>query len=1031
MRSENSNAHWTSCRHWLPLLATAVLLLAVSAPVPAQARSLVPKRDAMSTFEARHLLARLYSYSEDTLPLAEAEYRRLLAGQTDDVTIATELAEVLVRLGRSAEADTLFRTLDMSDPRVALGLGDTLYASGQMAEAGEAYARAQSAGATRPDLRLRLAQSLSWSGQPERALPYLAELHAADPANLDVALLYVQALTATGQTASARTVLDELAATSPDNHALLLQLADREAAVGHIRAARDYTLRALALSSDPETALPAARNMNWWGAFHRSAALHADHRATNGPDPAVARAHADTLSNGQRYEEAEGILRRLLLDNPDDHEARLLLAEVKLREKDGQAALDVLAPVADQDDPEVQTRLARAHTLLGQYGAAAAILKRYDDDPAQLVELGRIHFRAGDTDLGREAFSRATSLAPDSPVVRYHQAWLAEDGNMLALADTLAQGDDSPTTLTRWAELFSRDGYYEAAVICLQAGLERDPDYFPARMGLAENLAYAGHYDRSLALLGELTADYPDSSKIRLTRARVLAWSRRYDEAIHAYEALHASAPADPVPLMEMARTAFWDKQAAHGAATYERLLEPPVDEQLAERLEKALAVNPGDAELAQAAKQARQSAMAGSIYDSYAFMYDESIAESHPQIFADLLPAYRVQATADLERRGKLLAFNRRFAPAMDELTALVNLRPGNQEAWFDLAQTRCALGLCGDEAAAYKRLLEIEPQHALAAKALERRERRNAPWVRAGLNFWQEYGRGNLSNIARLRSDLQASAPVTCGWRVEASAHHWLEMPQEPNRHYEAFGNTLAISGVFNEWLSGSAGWTAKRFTSTAPRDTDQFRGRLEVNLRDAARVGVAFERMDEVANRFALLSGTQSDHFILDARVSVTRRLDVEGGIRRVQYSDDNTGERAHLLAGYAFTDHPRIIKLILRGDYRHTAHTSTEVFSGADLTDIIHPYWTPQGYLAGTATIEWYEDLAADSFCGARRHFLDVKLSGGTDSDTNNSVQLEAEWVYDITDHWGVEARGLWHRSREWDANGVWTGVRYGF
>lgn len=502
MRSENSSAPWINRFRRLVLFTAAALLLTVwcAAPAVARTKSLVPGGDAMSSFEARHLLARLYSYSEATLPEAETQYRRLLAKRPGDDAIAMELAEVLIQLGRTTEADAIFRTLDMNDPRVALGLGDAEFASGRMAAAADAYAQARAAGAKRSDLKLRLAQSLSWSGQPELALPYLAELHVSSPENLDVALLYVRALTETGQSARARTVLDQLVADNKDNHALLLELAEQEAAAGHIRAARDYTLRALELSSSPETSLKAARNMNWWGAFHQAAALYADHRATHEFDPETARAHADALSNGQRHEEAEGILRRLLLDDPGNSEARLQLAEVKLREKDGRAALDILAPLAEDDDPAIQARRARAYALLGRYDEAAAILERYDDDPARLVELGRIHVLADKADQGKQAVSKAAALAPDLPAVRYHQAWLAQDSDMIRLANALAEEQTTPATLTRWAELFSRDGHYEAAIICLQAGLEQDPKYFPARMSLAENLAYAGDYEQSLAV---------------------------------------------------------------------------------------------------------------------------------------------------------------------------------------------------------------------------------------------------------------------------------------------------------------------------------------------------------------------------------------------------------------------------------------------------------------------------------------------------------------------------------------------------
>jgi len=1014
-------------------MAALLPALWCGAPSDALARSLVPARDAMSAYEARHLLAQLYARAEGTLPLAEAEYRRLLTQRPDDGTASLELAEVLMRLGREADADAILRTLDAADPRVAAGRGDALFASGRMAEAADAYDRAMAAGAEREDLPLRRAQALSWSGQPGKARPHLERLHAADPGNVEVALLYARALAQTGDRTKARAVLDQLTAADPGNVALLFELADQEAALGHIRAAREFSLRAMQLDGSSEAAMRTAQNMNQWGAFHRAAALRRDHLGKAGADGREELALAEVLANGQRYEEAEGVLRQRLLADPADRAARLLLADIKVREKDGAAVLAVLQPLADKGaDDEAEILRARGLELQGRYDEAAAVWARLaGEDPARLVEQGRMLRRSGDAEAAGKAFAEAARHEPGDPAARYHAALAAPDTNFAQLARDLAAGESDPALLTRWAELFSRDGRYAEAITCLEAALRRDPEFFPARMALAENLAFDRRYDESLALLQQLETDFPDSSKIALTRARVLAWSRRYDEAMDRYEALHQADLADPVPLREKARTAFWDKRAELGAATFDRLLEPPVDELLAERLEAAAQREPDDAELARAAEQARRSALDGGVFHAYLGLADSPVADSHPQIFAELLPAYRIQHATLLERRAKLAAYNRRFAPAMDDLTALTDLRPDNEEAWFDLGQAQCALGLCKEESATYTRLLEIDPLHTLAGQALDRRRQRNAVQMRAGVNVWEEKGHGNVANIVRVRNDLQVSMPISCGLRIEATAHQWVESPQSPSQQYDALGGTLGASGVFNEWLSGSASWTAKRFGSSAPKDTDQFRTRLELNLRNYARLGVGFERVDEVANRYALLNGTQSDNFILDAKVPVTRRFDLESGLRYIDYSDDNTGEAAYLSAGYALTDHPRVLRLILRGEYRHTDKTSQDVFTAGELTDIIHPYWTPQGYTAGTATLEWYADMADDYFCGARRHFLDIKVSGGTDSDTNNAVRVEAEWVLDLTDHWGLEARGLWHRSQQWDANGFWGGVRYDF
>ncbi|MFN2343554.1 MAG: hypothetical protein ABR542_09365, partial [Desulfonatronovibrio sp.] len=72
-------------------------------------------------------------------------------------------------------------------------------------------------------------------------------------------------------------------------------------------------------------------------------------------------------------------------------------------------------------------------------------------------------------------------------------------------------------------------------------------------------------------------------------------------------------------------------------------------------------------------------------------------------KIQKDLEPVYLVQKRAFLEQQSKNMAWNRRFAPARRHLKELVEIQPGNQEAWFDLAQASCVLGLCDEEAKIY----------------------------------------------------------------------------------------------------------------------------------------------------------------------------------------------------------------------------------------------------------------------------------------------------------------------------------------
>ena len=114
------------------------------------------------------------------------------------------------------------------------------------------------------------------------------------------------------------------------------------------------------------------------------------------------------------------------------------------------------------------------------------------------------------------------------------------------------------------------------------------------------------------------------------------------------------------------------------------------------------------------------------------------------------------------------------------------------------------------------------------------------------------------------------------------------------------------------------------------------------------------------------------------------------------------------------------HPRELKLILRGDYRNTSEKDREIWQNGQLVDIVHPYWSPQDYFAGAASLEWRHDLAKNYFAGAKLNYYDLICTFSTDTEDNPGVALGGEWCYDLNQHVAFRVAGMIHRSRKWDA-----------
>jgi thioredoxin-like negative regulator of GroEL len=1019
-------------------LATVAACALVLLPAAALAAppGLVPPAERISDAEARRELARLLSYSDSGRAEALDILRAQLKIAPQDAEARLALAGLLARAGRLPEAEEALAALPakvLALPETQERIGDSYSAAGRMTEASLYFQKALEGG--RPVLR-KLAQSLAWGGDVKQARPLLEKLLAQNPSDREIALLLVRLRLADGDAGGAAALARQLAGAAPDDPRALAELADVETALGHAASARSLYEKALAQPGGAEILPRYAQAMNLWGAFGRAIALQRRQVAAGHTEARLPLAEA--LLAAQRADEAEGVLRGLMLEGLAPP-ARLALARLKLGQEDPAAALEALEPLLTATPPLAETAgalalAAQAWKKLGHLAEGLRLLAQLPADREPALR-ARLLLAAGLDDEAAVVLAKAGKAAPRDVEI----AFLAQGGQAVAPAslDALtAPGARTPAELTAWAALLAQAGRREAALHCLRAALLADARYFPARLALAETLAADRQYDAALAELDALAADFPDSSKVLLTRAWVLSWDKRYAEAQAAYAALAKNDPADPVPVREAARVHFWAKERAAALASYSSLLDPPVDASLAGELGQVADVT-RDAALGDIAADMAQAAAQGSRYRRFERLSlgqeQEFSSESAPGVnraLTGLLPAYRIQKGASLEARSKDLSFNRRFSQSLPAYGELLDFEPGNQEARFDQGQSACALGLCSAERAAYTRLLELDPLHTLADAALERLDRRTSPGVNLNQSVWHEAGRGRLARMLRLRTDLGLAVPVADDFRLGLTQHRWQESPRG-GPSLEALGQTLSLGGVFSPALSGAASWTNKRYATGSVDNVDTGRARLEFNLDDAARLGLGYERVEELANEYALRKRSLSDNLFVDLALAPARDWEITAEARGKNYSDGNSGDMQKLAVGYALTDHPRQLKAILSGERRNTDRKSLEVYTGPTLTDIRRPYWTPQDYTAAAFTLDWRHDLAELSFCGAPQHYYGLRATAGTDSENNPSVRFEAEWKYEFAERFSLEAKGLVHRSREWDAEGLWLGFGLGF
>ncbi len=1062
------------------LLLAMALYACAFASVAWCAQSLVPAGEGVSEAEARLLLARLYAASPATLPLALEQYGRLLRSRPEDPALLTEAGDVRLRLGQYPEALALFRKAVASGrakTAAYAGLGDALFFSGDAAGALAAYEKALATTHADRSLRLRLAGGLLGLRRYAEAHALLEDLVREDPDDPRPGAMLVETLIGLGKGEEAAGLAERLSAARPGDPKQLLALADAYAFMGRAAACRDVLERLAALGEKSEETLTGyAGKLNVWGDFYASEDAWRAALAEEPGDGKAALGLAGTLANAQRYEEARGVYDDVLLKNPGDEDALAGLAETRLREKDPQAALEALGPLLAKH-PANRKGLAlreRAYRDAGRLDEALADARQLADDPQagpdDLVRLGELLLRMGRVEEARTVLARALDQRPDTPEGRYLlEKAQGRSGEALAgvLRDLAQKGPRGARDLAAYGDLFARQGDLPAAIALYRAALERDPRYFPAKMSLTEALASAGAYDQALAVVDELAGEFPGASKIALTRARILAYAKRYQEALDAYERLSATRPEDPVPVKEMARTAMWGKMPEQADAAYGRMAARRIDPAALETLESLAAALP-DAGLGKAIARLLGEAGRGAIYpacqevaDAFAAAGDKLSGEraaAARQALARIAPDCEIAKAAVMEHRAKSLGYARRFAAARKANEKLLEFQPGNQEALFDKAQAECALGLPDEAAKTYARLLGIDPLHALASTALSRVEAGAAPELRTGYSVWDENGKqGRLSQITRQRIDAELTWPLQKGRFYASLAQHlYIESPKAPSEStgsstqtidaasaskpvgmpsragtYLAQGQTLGLGGRINEYFRTDASFTNKIYAD--PRLGGRVMGlfRLEADLSGHARLGGGFERTEEIYNDVALFDAIMANALFADLYAPLTRRLELSGRCALRWYSDGN--EQIHLKTdlGVTILEHPTLLKLVLTGEYRQTRELTDFIYQDDVLTGITHPYWTPQDYFFGSAALQWRHDLSRDFFCGARQHYYGVRLAGGTDTDENPFARVEAEYHFDMNDHFALDAKGLLHRSQNWDATGAWLNFMYRF
>lgn len=779
----------------------------------------------------------------------------------------------------------------------------------------------------------------------------------------------------------------------PYNIKLLVAAAQAEAKIGHAEISRDLFLKALSLKTDDKILIEFANSMMGWGDFYKAQQIFSEALIDKPDSLDLYLSIAWSLISQEQYEKGEEIYRKLLLTYPDDPKILEALISLKIQEKKFDEAFCIILTLLKTSPKNLSYLQLKAEILFLNKNYEEAILgfKELQNDSKYSLKayigMGKAYKKIDRYHEAAESFERAYQINPKSIEAKFYKDGI--EVFCIAYLDDLLSFSDDIEDLKILADLYIQKGMARNALAVYEAILNRDSEYFAAKVGVAEMQGVLYRFCESFNNYQVLLNQFPENIKLMVAAARVVGWSKHYKQSIGYYNEILKVNPNDTTLYREKARTALWGKQFCLAMKTYNQLLIP---------LEKDV---------------------------------DPPFADQH--IKTDYLSDPLIQHSIRLEKHAKTLVWNKRYIHSLNAYEDLLNLNPGNEEAIFDFGQSYCNLRLCDQSRDVYLHLLDIDPMNSLAQKVLDRSDVKLMKSIQTNLTYWREIGSGSFSQsqIARYRLDTVFEQPIfCCNAHLRFMQQEYVENPFYNYKFYPAEGQAIEADYLINKYVSIFASATYKtyfhRFKSTITGYN-----RLLFNMNDYLQVVLECSRENEIYNYFSLKQAIQSFNSKINVSSNINHYWTLTCDYQHYHYNDHNDQNYINLISEYQFTEEPHIFKVILQGNYRNTNHQSVSIIVNNKLVDVIHPYWTPDKYFSGTATFEYRYDYRFFVFCGAAERYVDFKIIGGTDNTNNPSIEVVFEWKHEFDNLFGIEVKAMIHRSPLWNAEGMWATLSYRF
>jgi len=622
-----------------------------------------------------------------------------------------ERAKQYLAAGKTAEGILELRNAVAADPKdgsVRLMLADAWLANRDAASALPELVRAADLLPTRVDVQLKAGSLLLLTGRFDDAKVRAETGLAADPASVELHLLLANSLAGLKDLEAAVVQIEEALRLEPTRAASYANLGALEAGRGKDRDAEKAFKKALELDPSSASAHLAIANF-YWTAGRAAETESALNRALElDPESVVAhRALAMFALSRNRTSDAETHLKRVV-ELTKSNDASLTLADFYVSQRNEPAARTILDSLANGDGgiaTLARIRLASLDHIDGRKAEAYArldeVLSRDRVNVDALLVKGYLLVQDKRLDEALTTVSMAVDAQKDSVAALYlrgrvHRMRHESEAAITDFESVLRLNPRATAARVELAQLHLAAGRSEASVAFAEEAAKADPKGGQAQLLLARGLMAKGEVQRAESIVARLAAEFPRSSAV-LTQQGMLRLRR--GDTDNARKSFEQALALDPSAIEAVAGLITLDVKAGRTAAARAR----------------------ADREVARTSGAIPSLMLAAR---TYIMTGDSRSAEDllRKALASDAghLPAYAAL--------GQIYASERRLDAALREFDALVARDPRNVQAMTVAAILVEAQGHSPEATKRYERVLQIDPNAAVAAN--------NLAWAYASTN-------------------------------------------------------------------------------------------------------------------------------------------------------------------------------------------------------------------------------------------------------------------------------------------------------